>query len=72
MGVEELMGNLSEACGSTTAPEPPNPLQGLKGLEELSLTGFTPAVSNPRQRPKPRAIQEAMWEHARGRDAEPG
>ena len=63
------MGNLSEAWGSTSVPEPPNPLHGLKGLEELTLTGFTPAVSRPRQRPQPRAIQEAMWEHARGTDA---
>ena len=63
------MSNVSEVGDSSTTPEPTNPLQGLKGLEELSLTGFTPAVSRPRQRLQPRAIQEAMWEHARGSDA---
>ena len=63
------MSNVSEVGDSSTAPEPPSPLQGLKGLEELSLAGFTPAVSHPRQRPQPHAIQEAMWEHARGTDA---
>ena len=48
------------------APGGPQPIAGLRGLEGLSLRGFAPAVSQPRVRPQPRAIQEAMWEHARG------
>ena len=46
--------------------EDSNPLQDFRGLEGLYLRGFAPAVSRPRVRPQPRAIQEAMWEHARG------
>ena len=46
--------------------EPPNPLDKFRGLEDLTLHSFTPALSMPKQHPCPRAIQEAMWEAARG------
>ena len=41
-------------------------MDNFRGLEDLTLKGFAPALSLPRQRPRPRAIQKAMWEAARG------
>ena len=46
--------------------ESSNPLSDLKGLEDLALTGFVPAVTCPRRKHQPLAMMEAMSDHARG------